>query len=66
MPTKISEKKLAVGIICIILGVVVLLNTTLVSTPIKVSEIGILLCLLSVVLIASGIMFFRTSRTKMQ
>ncbi len=65
MPTKISEKKLAVGIICLIPAVVVLFNCTLVSTPIKVSETSILLGTLSVALIAFGIMFCRTSKIKM-
>jgi hypothetical protein len=64
MPTKISEKKLAVGIICVILGLAVLLNTTLISTPVKVSEMGILLCTLSMALIAFGIMFFKKASIK--
>jgi hypothetical protein len=64
MPIKISERRLAVSIICVIVGLSILLNTTIVSTPIKVSEIDILLSMLSVALIAFGIMFFKKSVIK--
>jgi hypothetical protein len=65
MPTKISEVKLVIGITSLILGVAILLNAKLVSTPIKVSETGILLFMLSVALIAFGIISFKTSKIKM-
>jgi hypothetical protein len=66
MPTKISEKKLSIGIVLIALGLMVLLNATLVATPIKVSEVGILLALVSLVLIIIGIMFFKRSMIRMK
>jgi hypothetical protein len=66
MPTKISEKKLSIGIVLIALGLMVLLNATLVATPIKVSEVGILLALVSIVLIIIGIMFFKRSMIRMK
>jgi hypothetical protein len=59
MPTKVSEKKLAIGVVFIALGLMVLLNTTLITTPIRVSEVGILFCVLSIVLVGTGIGFFR-------
>jgi hypothetical protein len=66
MPTKISEKKLSIGIVLITLGLVVLLKATLIATPIQVSEVGILLALVSIVLIITGIMFFKRSMIRMK
>jgi hypothetical protein len=66
MPTKISEKKLSIGIVLITLGLAVLLKATLIATPIQVSEVGILLALVSIVLIITGIMFFKRSMIRMK
>ncbi len=66
MPTKVSEKKLAIGVVFIALGLMVLLNTTLVATPIRVSETGILFSLFSVVLIVLGIRFFKRSMIRIK
>jgi hypothetical protein len=65
MPNKVSEKKLAVGIICILIGLAILLNTKIVSAPIKVSEAGIFLATLSLSLIAYGVVFLRKSMMKL-
>jgi hypothetical protein len=65
MPTKISEKKLVVGIISFVPGLIILLNTTLVSTPMQVSEMGILLSVFGVALIVLGIRFFKKAIIKM-
>lgn len=64
MRVKISEKKLAAGIICLILGVILLLNTTLFLAPVKISEFGILSCILSLALIAFGTIVLRTARIR--
>ncbi len=64
MPTKFSEKKLAIGISLFMLGLVVLLNTTLFASPVKVSEAGVLLSLLSVSLMVFGVTFFKSAKMK--
>jgi hypothetical protein len=65
MPYKISEKKLVIGIISFLLGLMVLFNTTLFPKPIQVSEIGILQTVFSIALIVLGVRFFRRAIVKM-
>ena len=64
MPTKVSEKKLAIGIIYIVIGILILLNTSVINTPVRVSEIGILYALLAFVLIGLGVRSFKRAVLK--
>ena len=64
MPTKVSEKKLAIGIIYMVIGVIVLLNTSVINTPVRVSEKGILYVLLAFVLMGLGVRSFKRAILK--
>ena len=64
MPAKVSEKKLAFGILYMVIGVIVLLNTSVINTPVRVSEKGILFVLLAFVFIGLGIRSFKRAVLK--
>jgi uncharacterized membrane protein len=61
MPTKVSEKHLFLGIALLLIGVVILLNTTLVDRPIKISEKGLLFDLMAVVSLFFSVRFISKS-----
>lgn len=64
MPAKISEKNVVVGFICLAIGIIILLNTTLFAAPIRVSEKGIVFYMVAFVIIAFGVRFFKRSAQK--
>lgn len=51
MPVKLDEKRLFPALALLLAGVLIVLNTTLVSSPVKFSEKGILLDLLAILLL---------------
>ena len=65
MPTKMSDKKLAIGIVLIGLGLMAFLKSTVIVTPIRISEINILWSLFSLVLIFLGIRLLKSSIMRM-
>jgi len=64
MRRKISEKKLVIGLILLVAGVIMLTNTTLTDGPVRISETGILFTLLAVSSIILSISFIRQSIQK--
>jgi hypothetical protein len=64
MRAKISEKKLLVGLACFVMGIILLLNTSLVPMPILVSEKSILYIAIAAALVAFGIFSFKRSIRK--
>ena len=64
MRRKISEKKLAIGLILLVVGGILLTNTTLIDGPVRVSEKRILFSLLAVSSIILSISFIRKSIQK--
>ena len=64
MRRKISEKKLAIGLMLLVVGSILLTNTTLIDGPVRVSEKRILFSLLAVSSIILSISFIRKSIQK--
>ena len=64
MPKKLSEKNLILGLFCFATGVLILINTTVFASPIRVSEKGMLLSITSCVLIALSIRLLRRAVIK--
>ena len=64
MHRKISEKKLAIGLMFLVFGVILLTNTTLIDGPVRVSEKGILFTLFAACSIVLSISFIRKSIEK--
>ncbi len=64
MPVKISEKKLFTSIIFLAVGVFILLNASVITTPFQVSERGALFTVLACCLIIFSLILFRRSATK--
>ena len=59
MPAKVSEKKLATGLACLAVSAFLLLNTTLIPAPVRVSEKGIVAVMAAVLLMGLGIRFLQ-------
>lgn len=64
MPTKISEKKLVVSILCFVAALVIFMKTPVITTPVRISEKGLLLCVVAVGLLVFAIRFFKQSVSK--
>ncbi len=64
MPARVSEKKLAIGVIYIVIGVIILLNTAVVTTPVRVYETGVFFAFLAFVLIGLGVRAFKRAVLK--
>ena len=58
---KISEKKLAIGIILLVTGILLLTNAPIINTPVQLSEKGLLFALLAIGSIILSIVFIRKS-----
>lgn len=61
MPVKISEKQLFAGLGLLTISAVILWNTTVFGTPVNVSEKGLLIDLLAIVLLCHAIRFLSGS-----
>ena len=61
MPAKVSEKKLIVGIVCFAMGILLFFNTALFTSPLLVSEKGMLYTAIALALVAVGIFSFKSS-----
>ncbi len=61
MRKKISEKSLLFSIVCLFSGIVIFAKTQLMATPIRVSEIGVLVSVAAVGLLFYGICLFKKS-----
>ena len=59
MPAIVSEKKLAIGLVCLAVSSLLWFNTTLVSAPVRVSEKGIAAVVVAVVLMGLAIRFLK-------
>jgi len=64
MPTKIAEKKLAVSLACLAAAIFIFSKTTIITTPVRVSEKGLGLLLVAVTLLAIAIRFFKRAIVK--
>ena len=64
MPVKISEKKLVIGSVCVAVAVLFLIKAPLITTPVYVSEKGMLLCIAAISLLALAILFFKQAIEK--
>ena len=61
MRAKLDEKRLFPALALLLAGVFILLNTTLVSSPVKLSEKGIVLDLLAIFLLFISVRLFGKS-----
>ena len=61
MPRKVYEKQLFFGIALLLIGVVILVNTTLIDGPIKISEKGLLFSLVAVASLFLSVRFVSKS-----
>lgn len=61
MKMKISEKTLLASIACFITGNILLLNSTIITEPVLLSEEGILITIVACLLFVFGIKFFSHS-----
>jgi tetrahydromethanopterin S-methyltransferase subunit E len=64
MSTKTSEKKLAVSLTCLAIGIILFLSTPVVTTPVLVSEKGILSAAVALTLVAFALFSFKDSVRK--
>jgi hypothetical protein len=64
MPTKISEKKLAISLACFAIGIILFLSTPLVTTRVVVAEKGILYIMVALTFVAFGLYSFKRSIRK--
>ena len=64
MPTKVLENRFALSLLCILTGIIVVLNTSLITAPVRVSEKGIVMIILSFCLIALGLRLLKRSMIK--
>lgn len=61
MPAKISEKHFFLGILFLLTGLAVILKTTLVNAPVKISEKGLLFGAIGIALLFFSVRFFSKS-----
>jgi flagellar biosynthesis protein FliQ len=61
MRTKTSEKQLFLGVVFLVAGLVVLLNTTFLNAPVKISEKGLLFVAVAIALLFFSVRFFSKS-----
>lgn len=64
MATKLSEKKILPGILLLIGAIVILLNIKIFRAPVQVSEKGILVTFLGILLFAASIKLLKRSFIK--
>ena len=64
MPKKVSEKSLLFPIACFVIGIVILAKAQLITTPVRVSETGVLADIAAVGLLIFGVFLFRKSVVK--
>ena len=62
MPAKIAEKRLFAGVALFVLSVLLLFNTTLINTPIRVPEKGMALVLIAVILLILSVRLISKSK----
>lgn len=64
MPTKVSEKKLAIGIACFAAGIFLFSNTPVITAAVRVSEKAVFSSLFAISLIILAIVYIRRSIVK--
>ena len=64
MPAKLSEKHGLMGLICLATGILLLINTSVLASPVRISEKGLFLSVLSCALILCGMYFFKRTVSK--
>ena len=59
MPTKLSEKKLAIGLVLVVVGVVIFFKTSLITTPVLISEKAIVYVFIAAMFVVFGVLAFK-------